>query len=141
MLINIYFLITRFYSCHFTFVTNQKSTICFRLLTDQISLKYFFLFFLFIWGGVFITLSQNSFPKFQLQALKLVGNNFYCIVFLFVSAQKVCLRSKILFQTELNNFCPLLCNFYHTSSKKKSFPSKENTQVSERIFCREDATV
>ena len=40
-------------------------------------------------GGVFITLTQNSFRKFQLHIIKEFRDNFSSIVFLFALAQKV----------------------------------------------------
>ena len=61
----------------------KKTTICIGLLTDQTSLKQFFLKKnLLRLGGVCITLDQNSFPKFEL----------VLYVFLFASAQNGCLR-------------------------------------------------
>lgn len=69
------------------------------LLTKQIHLKKIIFKILLITGVALTFLSQSSFSKFRLHVMKKL-----CIVFLFSSAQKVCLKFLIFkFLTFLNS--------------------------------------
>lgn len=83
-----------------------------RLLTKQIHLKKIIFKILLITGVALIFLSQCSFSKFRLHVMKKL-----CIVFLFSSAQKVCLKFlTFYFKLEILVFLSFLVS---TFSNKK----------------------
>ena len=82
------------------------------LLTKQIHLKKIIFKILLITGVALIFLSQSSFSKFRLHVMKKL-----CIVFLFSSAQKVCLKFlTFYFKLEILVFLSFLVS---TFSNKK----------------------
>ena len=98
----------------------ETTAICIGLLINQILLIYFSYCYLLILGKAFNVRTPCFFLKFQFQVTKILWNNFCCIVFLFTSAQKFCLRfSKLYFEVKILIFLSLLVSFCPTFSNKK----------------------
>ena len=60
-----------------------------RIIDSQISFKFIYYNLLLILGGTFIVPNQCCIPNLQLHSIKKLWNIFYCIVFLFVSAEQM----------------------------------------------------
>ena len=82
-------------------------------ITDQANIcKYLIYNFFSIWTWLLWFLFYVTFQKLQLLEIKRFWNNFGCIAFLFVWAQKVFQIFKILFQNgDINTFV-LRCVFF-----------------------------
>ena len=97
----------------------QKTTICIGLQAEQIFSVYINKYFFFNFGRGF----WGSFSIFfQLLAIKNFWNNFYCIVLLFVWAQKVCRRHlKSYFKLEVLIFLSFMVSFSRYVQLRSSF--------------------
>ena len=83
-------------------------------------------------------ISYRYFQKLQLLEITKFWNNFYCIVLLFVWAQKACLRIfEILFQSANINIFVLLGVFLGGYNQLKSFSHEKRLLNSEIHFNRE----
>ena len=97
------FKVRKFGSLFYKFNTCfQKTTTCIGLQVEQLfSVNVSWIFF-FNFGRGFCGSFSMFFQKLQLFAIKKILNNFYCIVLLFVWAQKLCPRFfKLYFRLEI----------------------------------------
>ena len=113
----------------------EKTVICTALLTDQIFLKFYSYYFLLILGVAFIVPSQCLFLKLQLHVIKILWNNFGCIVFQCssISSKRMSHIFKIIFRSgDINFFVHRGVFLSYIFKSRVVFLAKKNTQWNQR---------